>query len=112
MELFFPVGEDERDALLRDAWTHGELAGLHRMQWDAAGVDEDAIWVAAEVDDNVARQYEEPDSGQLGYRSFVVPRDVLNELTWREVAADEVAAAAQAETDAAAAARERACRPD
>jgi hypothetical protein len=112
VELFFPVSQDERDALLRRAWTHAELAGLHRIEWDNAGIDEDAIWVAAEVSDDVVRQYEEHDSGHLGYRSFILPRDVLNVLPWRVVAPAESAAAAQVEADAAAATRERARRPD
>ena len=112
MELFFPVSEDERDALLRRAFSCGELAGLHRIEWDNAGVHEDAIWVAAEVSDDLARQYEEPDSETLGYRSFVLPQEVLQALTWRVVSPDEVAAAAQLEADAAAVERERARRPD
>jgi hypothetical protein len=108
VELFFPVSEDERDALLRRAWTHAELAGLQRIQWDDAGVDKDAIWVAAELPDDAARRYEEPDSRYLGYRSFVLPGDVLDTLGWRVVGSGEVAAAAQAEADAAAHARARA----
>lgn len=112
MEVFFPVCGDERDALLRRAWTNAELAGLHRIQWDNAGVDQDATWVAAELSEDAARRYEEPDSCLLGYRSFVVPGDVLNTLTWRVVGPDEVAAAAQAEASAAARVRARRRQPE
>lgn len=108
MELFFPVFEDERDALLRHTWTRGELAGLQRIEWDNPGVQDDAIWVAAELSEDAAHRYEEPDSHLLGYRSFVVPGDVLNTLAWRVVGSGEVAAAEQAEAAAAAQARERA----
>jgi hypothetical protein len=85
VELFFPVSDDEREALLGRAWAHQELAGLHQIAWDNAGVNEDAIWVAAEVLDDVARRYEEPDSEYLGYRSFVLPGELLNTLAWRYV---------------------------
>ena len=112
MELFFPVSEDERNALLRRTSTCAEMAGLHRIEWDNAGVDEDATWVAADVTDDLARQYEERDSDILGYRSFVLPQEVLQALTWRVVSPDEVAVAAQLEADAAATERERARRPD
>jgi len=88
------------------------MAGLHRIEWDNAGVDEDATWVAADVTDDLARQYEERDSDILGYRSFVLPQEVLQALTWRVVSPDEVAVAAQLEADAAATERERARRPD
>jgi hypothetical protein len=74
-------------------------------------MNEDAIWIAAEVPDDVARRYEEPDSERLGYRSVVLPGEFVNTLAWRVVPSDEVAAAARAEADAAAAARERARRP-
>jgi hypothetical protein len=111
VELFFPVCDAERDALLAGEWRHAELAGLHCIVWDVAGVQEDAVWVAAEVPDEVAHRYEEVDSKYLGYRSFVLPRDVLNVLAWRVVGPEELAAAAQREADAAAAAREQARRP-
>jgi hypothetical protein len=112
MELFFPVSERERDALLEDAGPEAELAGLGRIEWDAPGVAEDAIWVAADVSGDVARRYEEPDSDTLGYRSFVLPSGVLRTLTWRVVPATDITAAAKDEADRAAAWRTRARRRD
>jgi hypothetical protein len=36
----------------------------------------------------------------MGYRPITLPRELLNEVTWREVPPDEVAAARQAEEEA------------
>lgn len=100
MEVFFPVSEDERDALLSRSWAHPELSGLERIAWDPAGVDEDAVWMAAEVPDEVVQPHEDPDGRYMGYRPITLPRVLLNGLAWRVVPLVEVAAARQAEAEA------------
>jgi hypothetical protein len=101
MEVFFPVSEEERDALLARDFRHAELSGLERIAWDTPGVHDDAIWIAAEVDDDVATRHEDSDGDYLGYRPFTFPRELLNGFSWRVVGADEVMTARQAEADAA-----------
>ncbi len=108
VEVFFPVSEEERDALLRGDLEWPELSGQERIAWDSTGVDEDAVWVAAEVDDPVAEGHEDPNGSYLGYRLFTFPRDRLKNFSWRVVGAHEVTAARQAEAEAAEASRRRA----
>lgn len=91
MELFFPVWDHERDALMRHAFLGAELAGMDRIEFENSGADEDAVWVSADLPDSDVAKYEGTDSEYLGYRSFVVPNEVLNTLTWREVPRPEVA---------------------
>ena len=59
--------------------------GKDRLASDPAGVDDDAVWVAAEVDKQVAESHEDPDGPYLGYRPFTFPRDRLNNFSWRVV---------------------------
>lgn len=94
VELFFPVWEDDRDALLRRAFAGSELAGMDRIGFDDVGVTEDALWVAVQLPEAEAARYEDPASDYLGYRSVVLPRDVLNAMRWRDVPPAEVAARA------------------
>lgn len=108
MEVFFPVDEKERDALLQGRFEGSELYGQECIAWDATGADDDALWVAAQVDNRVARKYEDPDGRYMGYRPFTLPRDLLNTLVWRAVETSEVAAARQAEHDSIQAARDQA----
>ncbi len=63
---------------------------MSKVEFEASGADEDATWVAADVPDAELAPHEEPDSRFLGYRSFVLPREVLNRLTWRELSRREV----------------------
>jgi hypothetical protein len=107
VELFFALSEDERDTLIRGEFTHPELMGQDRIEWDNSGADEDALWLAAELADDVAQRHEDADSRYLGYRPFVLPRDVLNGLAYRAVSPAEIAAAAKAAEDSAAAFREQ-----
>ena len=50
MKFFCPTDEEQREALLEGRFDGAELYGQERIAWDDAGVDEDALWVAAEVD--------------------------------------------------------------
>jgi hypothetical protein len=101
VEVFFPVSDEELGALVRGDFQHPELSGLERIAWDTPGVHHDAVWVAAEVDDHVAAQHEDPDGKYLGYRPFTFPRELLNRFSWRVVGPDEVATARRDEADAA-----------
>jgi hypothetical protein len=93
VEVFFPVSEHERDALLAGRFVHDELAGQDRIEWENSGAYGDAHWVIADVPDPVAQRSEDPDSRDLGYRPIVLPRDVLNSLAFREVSVPEIAEA-------------------
>jgi hypothetical protein len=95
MELFFPVWGHERDALMRHEFDGAELAGMDRIEFENSGAGPDAIWVAAELPDDEASGYEEPGSKYLGYRSVVLPNEVLNALVWREVPPAEVTTRSQ-----------------
>lgn len=95
MQVYFPLSSDERDALLRGSYDDfPELAGLDRIEWGNSGALSDAVWLVAELPDDVAARYEEPDSEFLGYRSLVLPQAVLRTLTYTTVSDEEVAAAA------------------
>lgn len=108
VEVFIPVDEKERAALLHGRFEGAELYGLEHMAWDATGAQDEALWVAAQVDDRVARRTEDPDGKYMGYRLFKLPRDVVNTLAWRTVDASELVAARQAEDDSIQAARDQA----
>ena len=93
MKLFFPVHNYERDALLLGSWGALELAGADRIGRHDGAVDENSIWMVTEMPDAEAVRYEEADSKYIGYRGFILPGDVIDRLTWREVPPDEVARA-------------------
>jgi hypothetical protein len=109
VELYFPVSQGERDALMSGQWGNAELAGLAAIGWETPGVVDDAIWLAADVAE--PQRFEEADSPLLGYRSFVVPAVVLHRLTWRVVTAAEVDRALERERQGAQAARWRQRQP-
>ena len=108
MEIFLATDEEQREALLQGRFEGAELYAQERIAWDATGVYDDALWVAAHIDDGVATRHEDADGKYMGYRPFTLPRDLVNALAWRAVEAAEVAAARQAEHDAIQAAREQA----
>ncbi len=110
MQVFSPVEDDERDALLRQDFQHEELHCLERIAWDPLGLDndDDGPWVTADVEEQVARRYEDPDGRYMGYRPFALPRDVVNRLSWRVVKPSEIAAARAEEAAALARASEQA----
>jgi hypothetical protein len=66
MELFFPVWDHERDALMEHRFDRPRLAGMDQVEFENSGADEDSIWVAAEVPEAEAVCQEEPDSNFLG----------------------------------------------
>jgi len=95
VHVYFPLRSDERDALPRGRYDDfPELAGLDRIEWGNSGALSDAVWLVAELPDDVAARYEEPDSEYLGYRSLLLPQRVLRTLTYAPVTDEEVAAAA------------------
>jgi hypothetical protein len=56
-----------------------------------SGTYSDAVWLVAELPDDLAARYEDE---YLGYRPFVLPQAVLRTLTYAAVPDEEVAAAA------------------
>ena len=86
----FPVFDHERDALVRHEFDGSEPAGMDRVEFENSGAGEDAVWVAADVPDTDLAAFEESDSEYLGYRSYILPRDWLNRLSWRELPPAEV----------------------
>jgi hypothetical protein len=95
VRVYFPTDAKERDALLHGRFDDiPELVGQDRIEWDNSGTYSDALWVAAEVPDELAVRYEDPDSDVLGWRPFVLPQAVLRTLTYAVVPDEEVAAAA------------------
>jgi hypothetical protein len=86
MELYFPVSEDERDALLRGTFDGPELYGSDRLLTPADGVHEDACWASITVPDEQVAEFEDPDSGKLHYREFTLPGPALRRFSVREIA--------------------------
>jgi hypothetical protein len=95
VRVYFPVDSEERDALLHGRFEDfRELVGQDRIEWDNSGTYSDAVWVFAEVPDDLAGSYEDPDSNVLGWRPFVLPQAVLRTLNYTAVPDEEVAASA------------------
>jgi hypothetical protein len=112
VEVFFPVTEEERDALVAGTFRGAALYGLERIAWEETGAEHDAIWVAAEVDDGLAERHEDPESRHLGHRAFTFRGELLNAFDWRVVDADEVAEARSGDTARTNVAGERGDRAD
>jgi hypothetical protein len=83
VDLYFPVSEEGRDALLRGAFDGPELYGSDRLLTPDDGVEDDVCWVIVTIADERAAEFEDQESGKLHCRAFTVPGGALRRFPVR-----------------------------